>query len=1322
MLSIAKLRVGQEAYQLSGVAQSLDDYYTGRGEAEGVWLGSGAERLGLDGPVVADDLRAVLAGIAPGAGGLTPDEVEIRPHRNRVPGFDLTFKPPKSVSVLYAVSDDPRVQGAIIEAGETAVREALAWLEREAVQVRRGTANEAWLADLAARDPAAAAAARIRVLPGRGLVAAAFRHRTSRAGDPLLHWHTLVANFVEGPDHRWGAFVHPELYRHARAAGEVFQTVLRGELTERLGVEWRPGPHVPEVAGVPQHLCELFSKRSAELAAWLHATGTPDDHTGRQQAVLATRRGKPELEGVAFDQAWKTEAAAAGWGPDQADTLIASTGQRRRIDVDEVWRIPRLDPHTGGVADVVDPEQWIGELGRALTEKDSTFTRPQLVQATASRIGEGANAATIDRVVARVLASHQIIPIDDHQQTRWTTTELLGVEQHFLYVALSTRDTRTPVPEATITTVTSGAALGADQSDTVALLAGSQDAVSLLVGPAGTGKTFTLDYVRAAFEQAGYHVIGAAPSARAALELDEDAQIPSSTIHRLLHAWDHGRDLPSARTVLVVDEAGMAAIRDLDRLITPVVNAGGRVILTGDHHQLPEVSAGGGFAALATRHDVTVAELRVNRRQTHSWEIDALAELRDGHVAAALAAYRDHGRIMTADDRSSMIATAVDAWFALHRDGQIPVLLAGTNQIVAELNHTVRHRLFDSGILDTTVPGSHGALAVGERLMILANDYQAPTTNPQVTTRLLNGQTGTLTAAGDGGVVVRMDHDGTDAVLSPEFLAGGNVGYAYASTAHKAQGGTWDASITVGLDGLYREAGYLVLSRGRSENWLIVTQHDVDALDTELARHAPDTIPLPNETPEPLDEQLLTRLTTSRRKQLASAVDPHAPAIQHAATTLDYPTLERWAAYATAVETQADRLVGTGTAQRHQRLARAEHTAHHIAIGQLVKAWDRHNIGTVTGLDDTTGRVEVTFVSANGDSAARHLEWGDVSILRPRQPTERALTPPTVEVLERFVGPIRDQHMRWHAHLQRHGVQADDRHVYTHAAQLAVDRHAAELTAAQPDWLTELIGPRPTDRPAATQIWDDTIRTLAQHRLRHGLTNPATAISAEADGDARAVWYDVSASLASARVWLDTHTPRPVTRTRSLAELITRRAELDQIFASAPPDVRPLLDRLTRADQLTLTDTTQLIDDALAARGGRREWILHHWPHVVEAHEIDHTLHTHAYGPDLDPILDTLAGGHGTLADAAAAREQWLTHLTTLLAAADDQQLGPAATQLVHAVADYRQRWAVAGPDPLGEAAEDLFQAAERDLLELAIRSSAAASPDISHAGQQLSL
>jgi ATP-dependent exoDNAse (exonuclease V) alpha subunit len=225
--------------------------------------------------------------------------------------------------------------------------------------------------------------------------------------------------------------------------------------------------------------------------------------------------------------------------------------------------------------------------------------------------------------------------------------------------------------------------------------------VSVLVGPAGTGKTFTLDAVPPSLRIAGHDVVGVAPSARAAHELATDAHIPSATIHRQLGAWDRGLDLPTARTVLVVDEAAMAGIRELERVMRPVIAAGGRVVLVGDHHQLPEITAGGRFAALATNPDVTIADPdRQPSPALNEWERDALDELRHGHVAAAVAAYQEHDRIVVTDDRTDDDRhAAVDRWIDAHRNGTVPVLLAGTNDVVDALNQPVRARLLGAGLL-----------------------------------------------------------------------------------------------------------------------------------------------------------------------------------------------------------------------------------------------------------------------------------------------------------------------------------------------------------------------------------------------------------------------------------------------------------------------------------------------------------------------------------------------------------------------------------------------------------------------------------------------
>ena len=149
-----------------------------------------------------------------------------------MPGFDLTFSVPKSVSVLWGLAD-PYRQAEIVAASEAALDETLAWLEREAIFVRRGSNDQRLRA-------AHGDSWGTRRMTTGGMVAARFRHRTSRAGDPHLHWHVLVANIAQGADGRWTALDGTALYAAKRTAGVVFQAELRRQLTERLGIGWGP--------------------------------------------------------------------------------------------------------------------------------------------------------------------------------------------------------------------------------------------------------------------------------------------------------------------------------------------------------------------------------------------------------------------------------------------------------------------------------------------------------------------------------------------------------------------------------------------------------------------------------------------------------------------------------------------------------------------------------------------------------------------------------------------------------------------------------------------------------------------------------------------------------------------------------------------------------------------------------------------------------------------------------------------------------------------------------------------------------------------------
>ena len=1216
MLSIAKLRVGQEAYQLSGVAQSLDAYYTGSGETAGAWVGGGSARLGLDGDVDADDLRAVLAGIAPGWGGLSPNGETPRSHVRRVPGFDLTFKAPKSASVLYAVSDDPRVQGAVIEAGEVAMRASIGWLEREAIRVRRGSHNQAWIA--AHNDEPSSGP---RQLATSGVVAASFRHRTSRAGDPLLHWHVLVANLVEGSDGKWSAFTHPELYRHVRAAGELFQSVFRDSLTHSLGVEWRPGRHVPEIAGIPQALLDQFSKRSSEIDAWLAETNTPDTPEGRQAAVLATRRHKPEVEAGRFDEAWKLEAETTGWGPDAAERLVGWSMDRAEVSFDGVWRLDTVGFDEHGNPEhyerLVDQEEWIADLLRSeLTAHQSTFTEADLVQAVAARQGGGATVETIERVANRVLASEQVVAIADDlgKPALWTSRELLDIEARFIN-ALTHIATTAPLPEPAIELGISGReTLGDDQRAAADAITRGGSAVSVLVGPAGTGKTYTLDTIRACLEQAGHHVTGAAPSARAAIELAAGANIASSTLHSLLDRWNNGHDSPTPASLLVIDEAGMADIRTLETVVTRQLAAGGRVLLVGDQHHLPELGAGGGFAYAAT-HARTVAELSVNRRQREAWEHDALTQLRNGSVAAAVEAYLAHDRVIATDTPDAMIATAVDTWFDARSAGLNPVLLAGTNDLVDRLNAAVIQRLTDNGELDDTASVTFGASGyrIGERVVARRNSTEHTTTGHTID--LANGQAGTITSVADNQLTVRLDRDGDEVVLTDRYLRrGGHVTHAYALTTHRAQGGTWDLAISVGADGLYRESAYVVLSRGIHQNWIILTNpeaaelHRQAVLETE--RHDTGITPS-DQQPDDTETDLTTRINRSHAKHLAHALDPDAELIDHLSRSIPLSDLEAHIQRGHSAERIATEIVGVDGHQVEERFARIDHVARHIALGHQVSPHDRHNVGTVVELDDHAGTVEVHFLSTGGREAIKMFDWEELRIVEPRDPQPRTMTSAGAERLADIASQLGDIVQRWKSTVQSFDVEPGDIDRYQRAIHGRIERDTNTLAAAQPDWLQHVLGDRPSD-VAGAHTWDDAVAEIAHWRAQHdtpttipGLgTRPHEAREDEA-------WSRLHLRLGVTRTWL-TSTDRIEQAskiTSSVAELNERRGQLDTILAGAPTDYRETISRL-RSGQLSFDDTTELLQTALDGQAARRSWIVEHWPHVVEYQEINRAMTT----------------------------------------------------------------------------------------------------------------
>jgi conjugative relaxase-like TrwC/TraI family protein len=756
------------AYYLEVIAGGVEDYYLAPGEAPGRWIGPAAAALGLRGTVRPEDLESLLAGNDP----RTASRVATWLTR---PGYDLTLSAPKSVSLLWALGDT-QVAAVVREAHDEAVEAAMAYLDSEACQVRRGSGG------------------RVR-FPGNGLIAAAFRHRTSREGDPQLHTHVLVANMTRRPDGEWSSPFGTLLFRYARAAGCIYQGVLRRRLVERLGVRFGPVTRgYAEVLGIDQRARRAFSRRRIAIERAMAEHGARS-RRGAQIATLDTRPDKPE--------AMTEEALRAAWA-ERADGI--------GLDVRE--GLGRPGPVAGRSGNDA-------QLATVLTERDASFERRRAVEAVAE---SSPNGLLLDEVIDRVeefLAGEQAISLPTG---RWTTPEMLAIEAEALDLAGRRRPGPAPAVELVFEAIASRPSLSGEQRRAARHMA-SNDPVSLVVGHAGAGKTFALDAARASWQAAGQTVVGCSLSARAARNLDATAGIPSDTADRLLGELDNGRRALDARSVVVVDEAGMLGSRRLVRLLRHTAAAGGKLVLVGDPRQLPEIDAGGLFAALARR--CGHAELTENRRQHDRRERRAARHLRDRDVDKALLSLSRAGRLSTDDNADALRDRLIQDWHLETRAGADAVMLAIHRSDVADLNARARTRLAAVGELGgPLLTIGDDQFAAGDRVMALRNDRRLG---------LLNGTTGTVVGAAGRNLLVRTP-DG-DREVPLHYIAEGHLTHAYALTVHKAQGLTCDVALLLGDDTLFAEAGYTGITRGRQRNQLyVVRSEDGDGLDP--LRHA----------------------------------------------------------------------------------------------------------------------------------------------------------------------------------------------------------------------------------------------------------------------------------------------------------------------------------------------------------------------------------------------------------------------------------------------------------------------------------------------------
>lgn len=824
MLSIGKLQnhTGKAAgsYYTQSVAKGREDYYLGRGEADGRWMGSGLKALGLEGEVEERAFLAVIAGRDPQSGDFLG-----RPPRGgeRTPGFDLTFSAPKSVSVLWGLAGE-RVSDAVREAHDVAVASAMRFMEERAAVTRRGYLGHERIGTT-------------------GLIFGAFRHRCSRAGDPALHTHCVVANVVQGTDGRWSSLDARLLYAWGKTAGYLYQAQLRKELVARLGVEWGEAHRgTAEIRGIAPEVCRAFSQRRQEIEAWMRVMGEASAKAA-QVATLDTRQSKEYgVDGATLQERWRSRGSQLGVS---VESLEAVTGREHLRTVDA--------PQRGAIAEMLSS-------AAGLTQRASTFGQREVIQAWCEKLRQGGDVAEVQGMASGYLATPaRVVPLGKAtelrggdvirredgtvvataaDQYRYSTPEMLATEQRLIELAAARADAGVAraTEGATARAITNRPYLSDEQVAMIQTLTRRGDGVVLVVGRPGAGKTTALDACREAWETSGYRVVGCALAAETARTLQRESGIDSYTVHQLLSDmgdFEHGR--LARDSVVVIDEASMVGTRQLLPLLEAAARDGAKTVLVGDDGQLPEIDAGGAFRGLRRR--CATVELTENRRQRQAWERYALERLRGGEVAQAIATYQSRDAVVVGTNADSVRRQLVEDWWRVthkvENPAEQPIMIAARNTDVERLNERARAMRVATGELSgPAIEVAGREFAVGDRVVAMKNARSLG---------VRNGTRGTVTEVDVDHRQLSVRTDEGSEVHLPESYVNRRLRHAYALTGHKAQGKTVSSAFILADDSTYREWAYTALSRGQQANRLYVIHHETGAAD-DLSHDRAQTI------------------------------------------------------------------------------------------------------------------------------------------------------------------------------------------------------------------------------------------------------------------------------------------------------------------------------------------------------------------------------------------------------------------------------------------------------------------------------------------------
>jgi conjugative relaxase-like TrwC/TraI family protein len=816
MLSISAPRTSEAAtaYYLAMEKDSMGkigEYYAKEGEV-GHWLGVGAKTLGLAGSVIPKDFVALCRGFDQHGHAL----VRNADSKGRRAGWDLTFSAPKSVSVAWSVADDA-VRASIDAAHRRSVECAFAFVQEKAGLARTGAQGQA--------------------LEKGELIAAAFTHGTSREQDAQLHTHVFVMNTVLRNDGTAASLASEKIFEYKMAAGAVYQCSLAHEVGS-LGYKLeRDGDESFRIASVPEELEDEQSTRRHQILHEMAISGTSGSKAAAV-ATLATRAAKKEVEIDSLRSKWAEQAFRHGYGAEQArpeKLPLEVTNNLREahselpLKSDKVLVPGALLPNASQILEAATEHQAV--------VRDAQI---QMHSYRAAICVDTPQAASVlaDRAKSAGVSIERSDGSLDRKGPAYSTPELIKAERDIVRIAVSRKDDRehilsdSMVVDAVLRCKSAtGHDLNDEQLKALRGLATEPGGVRVLVGDAGTGKSTTMFALREAYQTAGFGVLGTSTGGKQSAELMRSAGIDSRNLRQLEVDTARAPDLLDAKTVLVVDEAGMTDSRQMAMVMRLAQATGAKVVLVGDHKQLQPVGAGATFLRIA--QEIGSVRLMQNQRQHAAWERKAVNQMSRGEALSALASYVENDRVAVEKSFEKAVKEVVRRH--LLNVGEVgaerAMVIASTHVAVSAINTGIREELKKLGQLKAAkvLETRHAKieLAVGDRIVMCS---------PGRGRGFENGDSATVQSLGrKGKLEILLDRTGQHITLDTPSI---DLAHGYAMTTHKCQGSTYERATVYLTAQTSREMAYVQASRARESTHFVTSSHHLRTMAEDFEASA----------------------------------------------------------------------------------------------------------------------------------------------------------------------------------------------------------------------------------------------------------------------------------------------------------------------------------------------------------------------------------------------------------------------------------------------------------------------------------------------------